>query len=85
MAKDTTGLNEFETKVAEMICELNVMDTPSAIKRKLGRDLSRSEYAVVTGVLEAIVPRTKWQKYWKNWKTQFEGEASARGKLKRAA
>lgn len=89
MAKDTniTGLNEMETKIAEMICELNVFETPTAIKRKVGRDLNKAEYAVVSNALEAIVPRTKWQKFWKNWRNQYEGATTIRsgGKLKRVA
>lgn len=80
MAKEiTTGLNDVESKVADMICELNDWGTPGAIKRKFGRNLTKGEVTFAQKLLETVVPRTKWMKVWN---AENEG---ARAKLRRVA
>lgn len=83
MAKENaaTGLTDIENKIAEMIFDLNEGATPAVIKRKVGRNLTRGEVAVLLNSFQTLVPRTKWMKVWK----AQEDENAWRGKLKRAS
>lgn len=83
MAKEMTGtgLNEVETKITEMIFDLNEGTTPAAIKRKVGRALTRGEIGIVLNAFQVLVPKTKWLKVWR----AQEDENAWRGRARRAA